>query len=69
MVPFSACFAVLLPFLELVVEPALLSPDREVVFYLCCVLLCIVLTYMFLLCIVLLHCGFLRGTVLWGLTT
>ena len=32
MVPFSACLAVLLPFLALVVEPALLSPDREVVF-------------------------------------
>ena len=57
MVYFSACLAGLLPFLVLVVEPALLSPAREVVFSLCC----------FLLCIVLLHCGFLRGTVLWGL--
>ena len=36
MVHFSACLAVLLPFLALVVEPALLSPDREVVFSLYC---------------------------------
>ena len=44
---FSVCLSVLLPFLELALEPAILSPDREVVFYLYCILLCIVITYMF----------------------
>ena len=36
MVHFSACLAVLHPFLALVVEPVLLSPDRDVVFSLYC---------------------------------
>ena len=68
MVHFSACLAVLLPFLVLVMEPALLYPDREVEFSCVFIMYC---PYVFVFYSVLssLYCGFLRITVLWGLQT
>ena len=54
MVLFSVCLAVLLPFLVLVVEPAVLSPDREVVFFLYIVFIMYCPYICFLFCIVLL---------------
>ena len=60
MVHFSACRAVLLPFLGLVVEPALLAPGLEVVS--CSVLFYYVLCYIFVLFCLLPHftVGFAR---------
>ena len=66
MVRFSAHLTVLLPFLVLVVEPALLAPDQEVVFYLYCFSYVLSLHICFLLYIVLIILWILLGTSLYG---
>ena len=74
-VHFSAFLAVLLPFLGLVVEPALLAPDQGVVFCFCYfVMYCPYIFFFFFFFFFIVYSppytvGFCRVTVLWGLQT
>ena len=68
-VHFSACLAVLLPLLLLVVEPALLAPDQEVVFYLYYFIMYCPYIFVFIVYSPPYTVGFCGVTVLWGLKT